>query len=445
MKKAINYSKLVVNPENYRFDPVDSQEEAIDLMINQKGKEIFNLAKHIVENGLDPAKDFRVREVDKNNYIVLDGNRRATALKCLHNPSLIKDAKLRKSFESLSLGKTIQSEVSSYVYLTEEDAAKWIKLDHTGKNDGAGQDSWGSAEVDRFGYRFEGKISPAMQIVDMVEKETGNKIDTSKLKVSTINRILSNPESRSILGIDVKKGLVETVLPQEEVVANSQKLFDKVIKEDVKVDEVYNKEKSINFMLALFGKESDQKEPVAEEAEPKESEPPTEEIITPKKSSPKTTSRMHLIPNSCVIEIDNRQAPKINNIYRELKNDLLLDDSPQAVPNAVGVLFRVFLEISLDYYTLKKEAYTFKRNDSINTKVARVVSTMTSKGYDAKIFTEIKKVGSASTSASYLSIENFHEYVHSSRVQATPSDLKLKWDNLQSFFEALWASIKKGD
>ena len=66
MKKNIHYSQLVVNPENYRFDPVENQEEAIDLMLEEKGVEVLNLAKHILENGLDEAKDFRVLKIKPN-------------------------------------------------------------------------------------------------------------------------------------------------------------------------------------------------------------------------------------------------------------------------------------------------------------------------------------------------------------------------------------------
>ena len=42
-----------------------------------------------------------------------------------------------------------------------------------------------------------------------------------------------------------------------------------------------------------------------------------------------------------------------------------------------------------------------------------------------------------------LSIENFHEYVHSFKVQPSPIDLIYKWDNLQEFFEILWKEIAK--
>jgi len=442
MKKYIKIENLIVNPENYRFDPVDNQDKAIDLMINEKGRDILNLAKHIIDNGLDPAKDFRVMKSGSNNYIVLDGNRRITAIKCLLNPILIKDEKLKKSFYDLivSQKKPIKN-VSCYIYSNEKEAAKWIKLDHTGKNEGVGQDSWGSAEVDRFGYKFEGKISPAMQLVNLVEKELRTKVNTGKLKITTINRILSNPVSRSILGIDVKKGVIDFVAEKKDVVNNTKKLFDKVIRDDVRVDEVYSKEKGIAFMSNLFGVKDEN----TNKEVPTVYEIPQSTVSMSKtgttRSNPKTTSRQFLIPSHCVLVIDVKKAPKINNIYCELKNDLLLNDSNEAVPNAVGVLFRVFLEVSLDYYAINNGGHHFKKEDTINIKIGWVVESMIKKGFDNKIFKNINKVGSSQQNQSYLSIYHFHDYVHSSTVQPTPGELKAKWDNLQGFFEALWSSL----
>ena len=254
MKKRIHYSKLIVNPENYRFDPVENQEEAIDLMLEEKGSEIVNLAKHILEHGLDEAKDFRVLEVDSEEYLVLDGNRRTVAIKCLHDQAWIKDEKTKKAFQNLlKIKKNAPTNIQSFVYDEEESAAEWIKLDHTGKNEGVGQDSWGSAEKDRFAFKFEGKISVAMQAVSVVEKALDKKIDTKKLKVSTINRIMSNPESRSYLGVDVSRGKLIFTADKKESYGRLDKLFEKVIKDNVTVGRVYHTPQTIDFMKELFG------------------------------------------------------------------------------------------------------------------------------------------------------------------------------------------------
>ena len=254
MKKSIHFSKFIVNPGNYRFDLVENQEEAIDLMLEEKGSEIANLAKHILEHGLDEAKDFRVLEVEPEKYLVLDGNRRTTAIKCLHDQSLIKDKRIKKIFQNLlKIKKVAPAKIQSFVYDEEKSAAKWIKLDHTGKNEGIGQDSWGPAEKDRFAYRFEDKISPAMQAVSVVEKGLNKKINTKKLKVSTINRILSNPESRSYLGVDVRGRKLISITDKKEFYARLDKLFDKVIKDNVTVAKVYHTPQTIKFMKELFG------------------------------------------------------------------------------------------------------------------------------------------------------------------------------------------------
>jgi len=157
------------------------------------------------------------------------------------------------------------------------------------------------------------------------------------------------------------------------------------------------------------------------------------------RSVPKSSLRNYLIPKTCVLQI---QETKINNIYCELKNDLLIDDSKNAVPNAVGVLFRVFLEISLDYYA-KMNSHGFKKNDTINQKISWVVKNLEGKKYDKNKFNNINKVGSSTGQKSYLSIENFHEYVHSTTTQPSSSELKSKWDNLQEFFEILWSDLNK--
>ncbi|MBU1092015.1 hypothetical protein KKA27_04105 [Patescibacteria group bacterium] len=438
MKKDINIKNLIVNPENYRFDPVDNQGEAINLMLEEKGAEIFNLANHIFEHGLDQAKDSRILEIKKNLFLILDGNRRATAIKCLQNPSLIKDSSLRVRFSKISKGKgSIPDEVNCFVYKNEVEAAEWIRLDHTGKNKGIGQDPWEPASKDRFDYKFGGKISPAVQIINLFEHETKHKLKTKTLKISTVNRILSNPESRSYLGIDIRNGKIILVAPKKEIIKRLDQLFNKIIADNVAVKEVYHVPDSIKFMEELF---SDK---------PKFTKTAT--IVSPKgyvqkrgvqikKSFPKSTSRKTLIPKECILEIDK---DKINNIYRELRDDLLLDGSLKATPNAVGVLFRVFLEVSLDYYLSKKIGKLLPQNATINQKIDAVTKYMEkNKIADSNQLSPIRTVSSSKTK-DILHIQRFHEYVHSTTIEPESSSLKTKWNNLQEFFEILWEEISK--
>ena len=123
-------------------------------------------------------------------------------------------------------------------------------------------------------------------------------------------------------------------------------------------------------------------------------------------------------------------------------SDLLLDDSPKAVPNAVGVLFRVFLEISIDYF-LEKEGVTLPNDTKLSGKITKCSELLEANGTATKKqLTNIRKV--ATDKNHILCIQNFHDYLHSYKSQPSSSDLKLKWDNLEEFFQILWDySFKK--
>lgn len=434
MKKKLKISQLIVNPENYRFDPVDTQEQAIDEMLEKKGGEIANLAEHILGYGFDKSKDLRVLQKG-SSYLVLDGNRRIAAAKCLIDPSLIKNKTLKSKFNKIlsNSKKKPPIEVDCYVYKNEEDAALWIRLDHTGKNDGIGQDPWGPAEQDRFDYKFGGKKSPATQLVDLYTLKTGKSINTKALKISTINRLVSNPESRSYLGIDIPRGEISLLTDEQEVISRLSMLFKKVIDDNVPVSEVYRAPQAASFMKDLFG----DKPQMTKQASATTS---VESDAAKKRVFPKSTTRPHLIPKDCVLRI---KPQKINNIYRELRDDLILDNTPRATPNAVGVLFRVFLEVSLDYFAEKICGKKFKSDETINQKINFVTGCM--EGNKLATGTQLKNISATSSArmTDILHIQRFHEYVHSATVQPDSSTLKAKWDRLQEFFEILWGELEK--
>lgn len=106
--RTIKLTSLFVNTENYRFEPLSSQKEAIDKMIEDQGDKLYSLVDDIVTNGLSPVDLIIVTpNEDSNKYVVLEGNRRITSLKLLNNPTLIDDkySPLRKKFQKLQKEK----------------------------------------------------------------------------------------------------------------------------------------------------------------------------------------------------------------------------------------------------------------------------------------------------------------------------------------------------
>lgn len=91
--KTINISNLLLDLDNPRFPRiVESQREALNLMIEIQSDKIELLASDIAKFGLDPSERLIVYKnelsEDPKSYTVAEGNRRLTALKLLQEPDL---------------------------------------------------------------------------------------------------------------------------------------------------------------------------------------------------------------------------------------------------------------------------------------------------------------------------------------------------------------------
>jgi predicted HTH transcriptional regulator len=131
-------------------------------------------------------------------------------------------------------------------------------------------------------------------------------------------------------------------------------------------------------------------------------------------------------------------------------------------PNAVSVLFRVFMECSIDYY-IEKNKITIKEKTLLAGKIFKVVDhledaialrRLNDNGIKSPTEEEFKKAKqkvkfknmrrvATKDNNSVLSVETFHNFVHDYRTSPIPSELKKHWDNLDGFFYALWDSLSK--
>src|SRR5574344_1585691 len=138
--RKIKLTSLFVSTENYRFEPSSSQKEAIDIMVDDQCDKLYFLADDIMTHGLSPVDLIMVATTkSKNQYKVLEGNRRITSLKLLNNPSLIgiKHDSLRKQFQMLQkkYTKSISDleSIDCAVFNNIEEANIWIKRKHSGE------------------------------------------------------------------------------------------------------------------------------------------------------------------------------------------------------------------------------------------------------------------------------------------------------------------------
>ncbi len=96
-------------------------------------------------------------------------------------------------------------------------------------------------------------------------------------------------------------------------------------------------------------------------------------------------------------------------------------------PNAISVLFRVLLELSIDNY-IGQTNLAVGANDKLALRALKVAQDLEGKGLvDAKYVGEIKKF---QHSDRLISADTLNRYVHSSDFAPSPDHLTALWDTL---------------
>ncbi len=456
LTKAIAIKDLTLWDENARFpDKFFNQDEAelINYFLSKQDFKIKSLIESIVKDFDLPQLEKIVVWNDGEQNIVLEGNRRLTAYKLLNDPTLVRTKELQSFLEAENQKINISGNYSLECVLVEdrEDAFRYIDRKHYNGNN---EVNWKDTERAQYSKR-RGSENP-LELIKIGIAKIVRELDLpEEMKeqilgqgyVTTFYRTVTTKPAQRLYGYYIENGEFRV---KDSNFKDKLKviIFSVLNKQDIQGNKIdsrtLNKKEDVEKFLESVKIEDTKK------VEEKIRENTTENIFGEKtitvgygpikqKVLPKSTSRKYLIPMSCSLRISE---VKINNIYRELRENLLIDESNNAVPNAVGVLFRVFIELCIDHYA-KMNQKIFRKDDTFSQKIPWVVESLENKGYDKKIFNNINKVGSAKKENTYLSIDNFHEYVHSTTTQPSTNELKLKWDNLQSFFETLWLDLNR--
>ena len=431
--ETLNINKLMLDLDNSRFSSVpENQRQAIEFMLNQQGDKLLRLASDIIDHGIDPSERLVVVKDELGNYTVVEGNRRLTTLKILQNINIVNEDKtIRKIKKLLVSNPSTPKFIDCVVYQQDDERYEhWINLKHTGENNGVGRVQWKGQEVDRHKAKH-GETSLGNQLINFIIK-TQNfsdeiKLNTHKLKITNISRLLGDPSVRERLSLLTIDGLLFCKSPKEHLVSRLAKLLNVMLESDdngkvlFTVDRIKRKDdrKDLLDQIGIITSETkldnswkllasdqynentneidnvndlkkDKNTNVTKNSQNQEENKQTTTAETPEKSEPETTvketeekatnkvkgsklahnpKRNMLIPASCKLNINDN---KCSGLFRELKSKLTFDEHKFSI----SVLMRVFLEISLSNYMQLHSIKLDPRKTGLHDKVVVVTEDL---------------------------------------------------------------------
>jgi len=152
----------------------------------------------------------------------------------------------------------------------------------------------------------------------------------------------------------------------------------------------------------------------------------------------KATRRTTLIPQKDFGILWTGKQQRHHAIWEELQFHL----NTGKHPNAVSVLFRVLLELSIEYY-VSEHSIQVHENDKLARRVEKVGAALFSHGkIDKKQLDATKKFSRINQ---LVSADTLNRYVHSNSFAPSPKDLEALWDTMADLIVAcLKGSLEKG-
>ena len=224
IRQAIGVGNLLLDTGNYRIVTQTSQKGARDAIIAEQGKKLVRLAEDILNHGLNPFDlPMVIDAADGNhNFVVIEGNRRLTAIQLLLQPELAKDTVLHAAFAKMHKNRadSIPKVVECVVAANKVDALTWINRKHKSGLEGAGTEPWlpmakARAEVD------QGINRPDLDVINFVlnspnlEKSVRHDLEGSRFNLTNLERLLTTKELQEELGLSFKDGKVRSAIDEK--------------------------------------------------------------------------------------------------------------------------------------------------------------------------------------------------------------------------------------
>lgn len=496
--KFLALPELNVDISNYRIGEFDTQRESIKAMLEQQGPKIVELASDIMDIGLNPTEMFIVIPDPEEDgfYQVCEGNRRTTALKVMETPSLAAGTEVGNAFKALSLRfaeKPIRM-VQCAVFEEKIHALPWIVRKHSNRQTGRGVERWDADGQARFEasigivrrskavmdfLRSKGHLSPELQSSMRRKTTTADRVFNMPYFVSTLGVSFDNATGAVSFGNgDEQAGsvllkAVITKIADKSFTVNDVRAFDQRIAFiDIfaplatKAPQAGNRSSSWNTTASNGAAGSDAGQetggasknlhtrssslgnaaPCCGTAEGTKDGTDTATAEQTDGSQAGGGSGRSSLDRKTLAPTERRRTfkandPRLKRVYLECRKIKVAE-----LPNASGLLLRVFVELSTDFYLermnvalpAKLKARGKKKwsewGISLAEKVGAVVWHMDSAGKDR----ELDAARKAQTDPDALhSIDTLHGYMHNRHAEPEPMELKRSWERWHPYLKRL--------
>lgn len=421
--KNLPLSSLEINRANDRHGELENETAAIAWLFSEREQHMRNLAKDIVGRG--EIFELPLVSPEKDRFIVFDGNRRVTCLKLLSEPRRAPTVELQTFFQDQrahwrnSFPTTLQCQVEA----DRDRIDEILYRRHTGTQNGVGQSTWDDRMKATFVARTGKGSGPS--VADEIEKRLSDAhLLPSRRKIprSTLNRLLSAEPFRNRVGITMKGGQFAFTRDPERTLGALARVASDLASRTVVLGDLWDVDGKEKYLRSLEaeGVLPPPGRPLANSAGEKIILGPARARPTAKTSP---TVRTTLIPHKDFGVTWPGRLQRHHQIWEELQFHLDL----RRHPNAVSVLLRVLLELSVENY-IKEAGVSVHENDKLATRLEKVgLHLQTAKKIDTKQMDVIRKFKQGDK---LVSADTLNKYVHSPSFAPSPEHLMSMWDSL---------------
>lgn len=220
----VDIDELHISVENPRIQIVIDEVNAIHEIIFEQGDKIIALIKSIIERGW-MIGDLPAVYLENGQYIVYEGNRRISSLKCFFNPTLLPfknktSDKFKKYISTFSKEEIEElrnkfSKIPVVLHNDKDTIYEYMELRHT-PNNGKGDtlERWNTVANERFKNEIRGRKTLVYSILNEYENLFDN-IEMSQFPITTLERILKNPVVKKKMSFDFQNDIISVQNGQE--------------------------------------------------------------------------------------------------------------------------------------------------------------------------------------------------------------------------------------